>query len=424
MNLNNNIERIKNNKSFDSENRALSELGFKKYFRKIVIFIKEKKNMYNIQNNDVITNVGCLITNISKDVTDIGTIYNKTVYLCELEYPEIIKEETVSKNITACLDKCVVRPMYAFSYNIVEKSCDTFIDLGLSLIDLSLNKSTSFGIINFSSDQQPMYRDIIYKENYNPMFYSRRHLEMNGFKGNSRELIMEDIVDGNTKIIYNKSKVDTVMNFKQNRLMQGIIIDKETISLNEYMTDFFTSFIFLPFELIEFVYDSRQIKKLNITLLTSFLKFKQKTIDYYITELFDKINKHVEILKDKLKSDIYLITRVSDQFMICDLYIYKGSNVREIRMTKPLHRQYCEYAIDSEMIVNDVEMSGEIAKLDYIDKSMKELGFTKDITSAIDAIESATKSIAMLVEENKQNMSDKFIGNDAIRLIGNDNGKT
>ena len=405
MNMNSNLERIRNNLSLDSECKALSEIGFEKYFRKINIFMKEKRNVYNIPNNNIIENVGCLITNISKEIFDSGVLYNKTVYLCDLELPSNVASKVDFK---MCLDKCIVRPMYAFTYNIIEKSDGKFIDLGLSLVDLTINDRSSFGVINFSIEEFPMYKELIYREDYNPKFYSRRHMEMEGYsRQDGRIMPIEDIVDSKTKIIFNKSNIDSVVGFKHNERQTGVFVDKETLLLNDYMSDFFASFLFMPFEQIEFVYDTRLDRKLNITTLTTFLKFNQNTSDAFVTELLDRIEEKIGDIKEKISSDFYLITRVSDQFMMCDLHLFRDS--REIRMTKPLHRQYCEYAIDSEMIVNDIEYSGEIAKLDYIDKSIKELGFTKDVTSAINAIENATQSLTMLVESTKQEMKNKFI---------------
>lgn len=425
MNMNNYLERSRNSKSLDSEYKALTDIGFENYFRKINIFMKEKKNVYNIQGNNIITNVGCLITNVSKDRNKkIGTIYNKTVYLCELEYPKTMDSSLVKSNIHACLNDCIVKPLYAFAYNIIETLDNKTIDLGLSLIDLTLNKSSSFGIINFSTNEYPMYKELVVGENYNPKYYSKKHMEMfegRYFKYDGRGIIMDEIVDNRTKIIFNKSNIDSVLNFKHDVQQTGIFVDKETICLNEYMGDFFASFLFMPFEQIEFVYDSRLKRKLNITSLNTFLKFNQTSNDTFVEELLDTINDQMNKITEKIKGEFYLITRISDQFMMCDLHLF--SNSREIRMTKPLHRQYCEYAIDSEMIVNDIEYSGEIAKLDYIDKSMKELSFVKDISSTINMIDGVTQNLTMIAEAAKQNIKDKFIETHikpSLRMIENE----
>ena len=414
MNVSKIIERFDPNR-FDSYDSYMKDLGYKDFSRKITIFVKENKNLYNIRGNNVVTNVGCLVTNIckytKKESDIVKTYFNKTVYLCDLDCPSTIDNSTTN-SVMNCLDKCTAIPLYAFSNNIIETSNNSFTDLGLTLIDLSMKDCSSFGIINCSgNNNNSLYKEVIYGSKYNPMYYSNIDIENNH---ETRIHTIEELVDNKTRILFNKREHETVINLVNNEVQKGIFIDKYIMGLNEYMSEFFTSYLFLPFDNIEFVYDSRLDKPLNVITLNTFYKFGNDTNDYLIEELMNKINQKLNFLKTKLETDFYLITRISDQFILCDLHIFSIS--REIRLSKPLYRQYCEYAIDSEMIINDIEYNGEIAKLEYIDKSVEQLGFTRNITSAINMINDATHQLSMIIEENKSNIHN-LISNNSKKYI-------
>lgn len=418
MNISNYIQRI-DFKNHSSEERSMRDFGFINYSRKITLFIKEKHNAYGISNNNLITNVGCLITNISSYEKDKKIFHNKTVYLCDLDYPSFLKTTDVKKNIFNCIGECEANPLYAFSNNVVEKSDGSYIDLGLSLIDLSIHDQSSFSIINFSTaEQTPLYKEVVYGNNYNPRFYSRLdNLENDP----NRKVKIDEIVDDKTKLLFNVCNSDplvTLKNKENNIEKTGIFIDKMTITLNDYMAEFFSNYLFLSFDNIEFVYDTRQTPNLNITKLTTFCKFNNNINDYFIDELLNDIKEKMECLKTKIGSDFYLITRISDQFMICDFHVFDTN--REIMISKPLYRQYCEYAIDSEQVLNDIEYNGEIAKLDYIDKSIEQLGFTKDVTGAISLIEDATRKLTMFIDENKNNIRSMIGESTKTKLIEGD----
>lgn len=412
MNISNTIKRLDPN-GFDDASRHMSDLGYINYSRKITIFVKEKENLYKIQGNNIITNVGCLITNMCTYKKDKSIYYNKTVYLCDLEYPSTLKSSDIKKTLGNCLNECTARPLYAFANNVIEQDSKTSFDLGLTLVDLSVCDNGAYGIINFIDPERfKGYEEVVYGNKYNPMFYGNSNEESD----RSRIHTIEDLVDNKTKIIFNKSNQESVVNIKNNITQKGIIIDKYTMSLNEYMSSFFAGYLFVPIEKIEFVYDSRLNQPLNIIKLTTFDKFHNDiTNDNVVDDVMDLINEKIQILRNELSSDFYIVTRISDQFMICDLHVFNAS--REIILSKPLYRQYCEYAIDSQQIIDDVEYSGEIAKIDYIEKSIEQIGFNRNISGAIELINNATEKLQMLMSENKDYLYNMIDGPIKPKLI-------
>ena len=93
------------------------------------------------------------------------------------------------------------------------------------------------------------------------------------------------------------------------------------------------------------------------------------------------------------------------KFAILD-YLYKeGGNEREIRITKPIYHLYNEFSIDTEDIMNNVELDGEIAKLDMIEtverEAMLNLGCSnKDIKDMINVITNATNTVLAQIENS------------------------
>jgi hypothetical protein len=277
MNITNAINKG-NYETVHTQEEILKSIGFKQFQRKICFFIKENKNLYNIEGNNLVTKVGALITNISKSEIDKRECYNKTVYLCDIEFPNTFDMNAIKRDISKFIDSADIHPLYAFANNhiISHDSQYKFNDYGLTMVDLSIKKS-SYGVLNFSNATQlPLYKEIIYGNEYNPKYYTNRDAKFYSEIDDSRSGNINDIFDNRTKLICNKIGGDSVDIYTNNVKEEGIFIDKRTITINEFITTFFNKYMFLQFDDIEFIYDSRLSKPLNIKKLTTFTKFEQK----------------------------------------------------------------------------------------------------------------------------------------------------
>ena len=77
----------------------------------------------------------------------------------------------------------------------------------------------------------------------------------------------------------------------------------------------------------------------------------------------------------------------------------------EIRITKPIYHLYNEFSIDTEDIMNNVELNGEMSKFDMIETVEKEavlnLGCSnKEIKDMIDVITNATNTVLAQIENS------------------------
>ena len=174
MNLNSVvIDRLRLNENM-LENKSksnLKELGFVDYKRNIQLFIKEIERINGIPDRKV-QEIATLITNYSIVNIDKETkLYNKTVYLCDVEFPKDLKIESIVKNIEQFIEIAYIRPSYAFQTAHIIKN-NNYIDLGLTMCDLSV--SGTCGIINFSDEKGefPKFKDHIYNNSFNPKYYN------------------------------------------------------------------------------------------------------------------------------------------------------------------------------------------------------------------------------------------------------------
>jgi hypothetical protein len=414
-----------NNIAFQTQEEIYKKLGIKSFQRKICFFIKENKNVYNIEGNNLVTSVGCLVTNIS--VYEIGKneCYNKTVYLCDVEFPRQYDMNAIKRDISKFIENATIIPLYAFANNHIisfKEKERKFYDIGLTMVDLAVSDNSSYGVLNFSnSTNAPMYKEVIYGNEYNPKYYNKLDAEVNSVENETRTGNINEIFDNKTKLICNKCGSDNVDVFINNVKQNTISIDKRTILINEFITNFFSKYVFIQFDEIEFVYNSTLASPLNIKKLTTFTKFESEAQDFYIEQLMYDIKTSIETLKTQLKEDFYMVFYINSQYVILDITLFKYPT--EIRINKPLYKLYGEFALDSEEILNNIECSGDMAKSDMIEtihKDIKGLEFVRDISGAISAIDSATKSLGLLLESNKNDVRNLIEGNKCQRNLKDD----
>lgn len=405
-----------NSTAFQTQEEIFKSLGIKSFQRKICFFIKENKNVYNIEGNNLVTSVGCLVTNISVYKINDIECYNKTVYLCDVEFPKQYDSNAIKRDISKFIENATIIPLYAFANNHIisfKEKEPKFYDIGLTMVDLAVSDNSSYGVLNFSnSTNVPMYKEIIYGNEYNPKYYNKLDAEVNSVDNESRSGNINEIFDNKTKLICNKCGSDNVDVFINNVKQNTISIDKRTILINEFITSFFSKYVFIQFDEIEFVYNTMLSNPLNIKKLTTFTKFESEAQDFYIEQLMYDINTSIETLKNQLKEDFYIVFYINSQYVILDITLFKYPT--EIRITKPLYKLYGEFALDSEEILNNIESSRDMAKSDMLEnihRDIKSLEFVRDISGAITAIDNATKSLGMLLETNKNDIRNLIEGN-------------
>lgn len=419
MNITNNINR-NNFNMYKTDNEILKSLGFKNFSRKIYFFIKEVDNLYNIEGNKLVTKIGCLITNRSISCVDKSTNYNKTVYLCDVEFPKEYNIETIKRDFNKFVDIVDITPLYAFANNHIITNENKFFNYGLTLVDLSISNHNSFGIINFAdrtNESLPTFKEIIYGNQYNPKYYMVSDAKAHEDEQELRNGKVEHFFDSNTKILCNKYGSENVDNFINGVEQKGIFIDKRTMCINELITAFFNKYMFLQFDDIEIIYNSQLSKPLNIKKLTTFAEFTNDAKTYYIDQLLTDIEHLLENFKNELKEDFYLVLSITDQFVIADVYFFNDN--RKIRITKPLYKLYGEFALDSEQMLNCIESDADIAKCDMLEQVSRDIQgieFVRDISGAINLIDNATKSILLAMEENKENARNLIQGNNICLL--------
>ena len=401
-------------KSFEEGMKAI---GYETARRDIILFIKENKNTHGIPGNNIVTSVGCLIVNYSiyNAKNKNGRVFDKTVYLCDIEFPTSFSAEAIKTSIEPFLEMATVTPTYAYSTRHVEVG-EEFINLGLTLVDLAVD-TDGFGVLNFSDatkESAAKFKEYVFENGYNPKHYSIKESKLKGTDtcDDSRSGLLRDFIDGNTKIMYNRSGEMSLETFDGYDKTEGICIDKRTITMGEYMTALFNKFMFLPFDLLEFVYNTSMSSPLNITKLATFAKFNDLANDSFIDSLMIDIDTVIKNLKETLGEDFYIITNINKHFMYVTITFFRDN--KEIRIKKPLPMMYAEFSLDCELFVDEVDMSAEIIKTDMIEHSCREaiecLDFTRTIAGAIELVDQATQKIKMKLLENQSNI-ESMIGN-------------
>ena len=434
MNITNNINILAfNNRPTDEE--KMKKLGFKKYERNIHFFLKENKNVYNIDGNNIITKICCLITNKSVIETFDNKrktskfVYDKTTYLCDVEFPKHCSVEVIKKNIKPFIESAKIIPTYAFSNNhcIVEEDInkpelDKLYDFGLTMVDINLSSSSSYGLINFSDNKHsdPVFKEIVYSNDYNPRYYN--HFDAKAFKdeNETRECSVGTLYDSHTTVEYSvfDSDVSTLVN---GQLQETYCVDKRLISVNEFITSFFNKWMFVQFESAEIIFDTRLDKPLGITKLNTFYPFHNLAKDHFVDILYNDIVKTFTNLHKTLDEDFYMVLYLNPRKVIVDITFFDAAN-KQIRIVKPLYKLYGEFALDSEEIINEIESNSEFAKsdmLDMIESNVTGLQMVSDISSAIQVLDSAAQSLIMSAEDSKMKLTEMIGSNQNRKCIEN-----
>ena len=405
-----------------SNDKIMKDLGFKKYQRNIHFFMKQNKNVYNIEGNNIITKICCLITNKSV-IENRGKItYDKTTYLCDVEFPEHCGVEVIKKNIIPFIEAAKITPTYVFENNhciVLDKN--QLYDFGLTMVDVGVSNSSVFGLFNFSNNKQsdPMFKEAVYSNRFNPKFYNHVDAEVfnNDNDDESNTYSISDLRDNNTTIEYSllDSEISTLIN---NVLQDTYCIDKKMIGLNEFITSFFNKWLFLQFESIEIIYNTKLEKPLGIKNLRTFYPFEEVAKEHFIDLLFNDITICLNNLEKTLNEPFYLVLSINNRNLILDITFF-NENDKRIRILKPLYKLYGEFALESEEIISEIESNTELAKCDMLEQlenNVRGLEMVNDISNAINMLDSAANTLIMNIEDNKSRL-ENLIGNNKNRKM-------
>lgn len=424
MNINSTI--FERNKFCSDNDDVLKNMGFIDYRREITLFLKENKNTNGIMGHNLVTKINCLVTNYSifHDHKLNNRLFTKTTYVCEVEFPNNITINMLKRNIDSFVSVATINPIHAFTNAYLVESNGNIRDYGLSLLDLTL-PTASFHILNFSNLDQSdkLNRFIIYDNKYNLRFYNSYDCnalyDFNSHSEKSCPLV--ELYDYHSHITCNTHGNETVDNFINNNPQTGIYINKRTVKVSESLSDIFNKILFVSIDGLEFVYDSRN-DDINIKKLSFFTRFNKSLEDRLCLDIHNSIIEWKETFKANFKNiDYYLVLSIDKQFAILDILFFDTH--KEIRITKPLYKLYGEFSLNSETLMNDVKSMSDIAKLDYIEQSIEaasrngnKLALGESIHGVIDMIDSATKTLQLMICDKKDQYSN-LIGTNDVKLL-------
>lgn len=424
MNINSTI--FERNRFCSDDSDILKNMGFIDYKREITLFLKENKNTNGITGHNLVTKINGLVTNYSifHDNKLNNRLFTKTTYVCEVEFPNNITIDMLKRNIDSFVSVATINPIHAFTNAYLVESNGNIRDYGLSLLDLTL-PTAIFHILNFSNLDQndKLNRFIIYDNKYNPRFYNSYDCnslyEYNNHSEKSCPLV--ELYDYHSHITCNTHGNETVDNFINNNPQTGIYINKRTVKVSESLSDIFNKILFVSVDGLEFVYDSRN-DDINIKKLSFFTRFNKSLEERLCLDIHNSIIEWKETLKANFKNtDYYLVLSIDKQFAILDIMFFDTH--KEIRITKPLYKLYGEFSLNSETLMNDVKSMGDIAKLDYIEQSIEsvsrngdKLAIEESIHGVIDMIDSATKTLQLMICDQKDQYSN-LIGTNDVKLL-------
>ena len=428
MNINSTI--FERNRFCSDDDDILKNMGFIDYKREITLFLKENKNTNGITGHNLVTKINGLVTNYSifHDHKLNNRLFTKTTYVCEVEFPNNITIDMLKRNIDSFVSVATINPIHAFTNAYLVESNGNIRDYGLSLLDLTL-PTASFHILNFSNLDQndKLNKFIIYDNKYNLRFYNSYDCnalyDFNSHSEKSYPLI--ELYDYHSHITCNTHGNETVDNFINNNPQTGIYINKRTVKVSESLSDIFNKILFVSIDGLEFVYDSRN-DDINIKKLSFFTRFNKSLEDRLCLDIHNSIIEWKETLKANFKNtDYYLVLSIDKQFAILDIMFFDTR--KEIRITKPLYKLYGEFSLNSETLMNDTEAMGDIAKLDYIEQSIEavsrnenKLELGESIQDVINVIDSATKTLQLMICEQKDQYSNLIGANDVKLLESNE----
>ena len=414
------VDRPNYNKHLSTKKEILKDLGIQKYSRSINLFFKENKNVNGVIGHNLVSKVGCLITNkcvfeLEPTKNNVGkTAYQKTVYLCNVEFPNSFSMDAIKADMSKFIGSATIEPTYAFSNSVVHLDDGTYFDMGLSMIDLSLKDSSTFGIVNFSKDLDPESKEIIYGNEFNPKYYCILDARANCELEKSRSGNIEDFVDSSTKIIYNTFGNEAVDNFINNEQLTGIYINKRTIAISEFMKLFFNRYLFTGIEDFEFKTETTSAIALIPKKITTFAPFSKDVNEHYLSMLVDGTINCIEVLEKELKEPFKLICGISNNFIIADVYFFNDDET--VRITKPLYKMYGEFALNTEIISEEIDSHAELIKMDMLEQSYRSqtlLNNPEAIQELIGIVDSLTEALKLMIEENGEKAR-QLIGESAI----------
>ena len=406
-----------------------NSLGFKSHSREISLFLKESKNLNGIKGHNLVTKINGIITNYSivDDTTHMCRILNKTVYVCEIEFPKRITLDMLKRDVNAFISIATINPINAFM-NCYVLYHEEFVDLGLTMVDLTSPEKYKHSVLNLSKADlnNPLFRDIVYKNGYNPKYYNHYDYNRIGGDNDSYSGLIAEFYDSKTKIVCNTHGDESVDNFINNDSQTGIYINKRTISISNSISDIFSRIMFVCIENLEFVYRS-SMNDLNIKKLSLFSSFREDLRNFICDEVKKLIDEWVlEFNKLIDYHDYYLVFSIDHQFAVFDIFFLKEN--KEIRITKPIYKLYAESRFDNEVASNHIKLEATMKdpnpiKLGYIKESILSLGeaakAVSNIKDAIQIANMAQQTVQMFIDETK-NINNNLLPDNNVRCLEND----
>lgn len=404
-------------------NKIRKDLGIKFCRREINILIKESKNVNNITGHDLISTTRCLITNFCINDRIIGDkkykVYSKITYICELEFPGIITKHMIETNLEKVLISGSVYPIYAFSNHQAENEEGVMHNYGMTMIDLSSGDSGSFGVMNFSDNSkssQLTFKEIIYKDFYNPKYYTNDECECLGDERENRNGLITEYIDDNTTIVYNPLIRKEVSLKKDDIGINGIFINNRTVKTGKLINSLFSELLFIPIEELSFVYNSRypentdENEKLNMKRIVFFTRFPDTYRSECLDEIIDIVIKEMKAFVIELgdNNEFYLEFNSDNSRTVIDVYFYKTRE--DLKIAVPNEKLYSEYALSSEIILNNIEYDGEYAKLDFVDTAAKNSFINgvennnNKLLDVIDMLDSHTMTKSISYDERRKTL--------------------
>ena len=372
-----NITNIVIDRSIRRKNSILNETknikescGIISYKRVINISTDKCRNMNNISGHDIIIRASCLLTNYSISNTDYGKLFHKTIYMCDLDFPGISNVEMISDRLTDVIHNSIITPTYAYSISHIEREDGSFEDFGLTMVDLNVDRF-AFNIINFSNKtgDQPIFKELIYKNGWNPKYYTRAECVANGNVFDRSGKII-DFVDDKTSIVYDKKieKKNVVVRINGEDC-KGVHINNKTVKTSMLISEIFSKIIFISVENLEFIYDSRS-KSLMINRISLFSKFCKNYNEYCVNEIYDNLIKVMESYKNDINSDFYCVYAMNEHNSMLNICIFETNE--ELRVSLSNETLFGNFTLTKEMAINNIEYnsnSSSIALIEHFENS-------------------------------------------------------